>query len=199
MSEERESRISRRRLLGTGIAAGGSIVWGQSPAFGAEDKTITALDALAREISDSDVANWLKARMLKRIALAKQALELGAEPDAIIQLERLRRLLRNNAGANGLPKDLSDRLLDKLGRIRRRVKVASENPGQTGPTGPAGPGSSGATGPGGSSGATGPAGASGATGPPGPTGFTGPTGIVGPTGSTGATGLTGSTGFGSIN
>jgi hypothetical protein len=185
-------RITRRRLVTTGVVAGGAIVWGQGMAFGAEDKTIRALDQLATQVRDSEIAAWLKARLLRRIALAKQALELGAEPEALIQLERVRKLLAGNRG-KGLPTKLADRLIGRVNRISKQVKIAAEQPGPTGPTGPAG--ETGSTGLTGSTGATGPTGPTGVVGPSGPTGATGPTGVVGPTGSTGLTGLTGPTGL----
>lgn len=191
---EGERTLTRRRLVETGVVAGGAIVWGAATSFAASDGTVAGLAKLASEVRDSSVGATLKERLLRRIALAKQAIELDAGPDAVVQLERLRRLLQRHRGRDGLTRAQAKQWIRRVGDISRRVGARLSDPGPTGPTGPSGPGgATGATGAG-ETGATGATGSTGPGGTTGPTGPTGSTGVVGPTGSTGATGVVGPTG-----
>jgi hypothetical protein len=187
--------LTRRRLLQTGAAFGGAVIWSPGFALGAKDNATQGLRALRRAILDADLSHRFERRLLVRLARAGEAIKLGHYDDGRDELERLIFEIQGSSGRHGLDRPTASRLAKQARKLRARVPRGT-HPGEAGPTGPTGqPGATGATGPG----STGPTGATG-SGPTGPTGATGvvgptgPTGVVGPSGPTGVTGPTGPTG-----
>jgi hypothetical protein len=196
----REPALTRRRLIKSGVALGGAVIWSPAYAFGESRGTIERIRNLRKAILEADLSNSLERALLVRLARAAKAIQLGAYDDAGDELEQLIFQIQGNAGAHGLDRSTGAELIRKARRIRSALPAGNGPegpagpPGETGPsgsTGATGPGSTGSTGPGGPTGSTGTTGPTGATGPVGPTGVVGPTGTTGPQGVQGPQGLTG--------
>jgi hypothetical protein len=199
--------LSRRQLIGAGVAFGGSVVW-SAPALG-QTSPLTIqqrLGSLRYDIRRADgLRGGLRGRMLRILDEARGDLVAGDARSAERWLTTLLRVIEGETGEDGLTPRRARSWRRRARAIRSAVRMLPRAPhgaGQ-GPPGPQGPqgerGATGATGSGstgatGDTGATGPAGATGATGPQGPGGATGPTGSQGPGGATGPTGPQGPTG-----